>query len=188
MKNSMEEFLDRGGVIQEGGVRIMGRETYLLSIGYTADGKPASITARFGQGKWWNKKDGNWIAIADMSPGHRYNSAAMLMRTVHQIALRHAFAFGIEAAQHDGGDMAHDSLEQISDELFERANNDPRAWLRSTTLYRALTDGLTIQGDGTEPWQKTGRDPVTGGPTEVPPPMTKVCEIPACGCSGEAHP
>lgn len=187
-KTGPEEFLDRGGVIHEGGVRIMSRETYALSIGYTADGKPASITARFAQGKWWLKRDGTYAAIADMSPGHRYNSAALLMRRARVIAFRHAFAFAGEAAAHDGGEMAHDSLEQIAGELTDQAMDDPQAWLRGTTLYKALTEGLTIHGDGTEPWQKTGRDPVAGQPTEVPPPMTRTCELPACGCSGEAHP
>jgi hypothetical protein len=101
----------------------------------------------FGQREWWLRKTGEWVRIADMSPGHRYNTAAMLMRN----------------------------------------NPDLRPVLVVTALYRELISGLTIQGDGTEPWQKTGRDPVTGEPCEAPPPMTRVCEIPACGCSGEAH-
>jgi hypothetical protein len=185
-KNSMEEFLDGGGVIS-GGATIMGRETYLLSIGYSKDGKPLSVTARFDQGEWWQRKTGEWARIAEMSPGHRYNTAAMLMRNAAGHAFAFAWGMSIEAGAHDGGDMAQDALDDLAAEAHQNAITDPRGWLRGTTLYKALTAGLTIQGDGTEPWQKTGRDPVTGEPCEVPPPMVRGCEIPGCGCSGEAH-
>lgn len=186
-KHPVEEFLDCGGVIHDGGAVVMSRETYARSIGYTSDGKPESITARFAQSIWWRKRDNSWIAIADMSPGHRYNTAAMLMQAAPLHAVRHAMAFACDVGAHDGGEMAHDALEGISDELNEQAFSDPRAWLRGTTLYRALTAGLKVRGAGAAPWQKTGRDPVTGKKTKVPPVMVRVCELPACGCSGEAH-
>ena len=112
-----------------------------------ADRRPATERDYFAQKTWWRNRAGEFIKVSEMSQGHRYNSAAMLMRN----------------------------------------NPDAREVLRVTALYRALVDGLTIQGDGTEPWQKAGRDPVTGEPCEVPPPMVRVCEIPDCGCSGEAH-
>lgn len=168
-----EEHLDAGDVIEVGGARVMDRQAYLLSIGYTADGKPGSITTRFGQAEWWLQKSGAWIRIADMAPGHRYNTAAMLMRDAGSLAFKHAMAFSIDVSRHDGGDMAHDVLEGIAADLIQQAAIDPAGWLRSAALYRALTAGLTIQGDGTEPWQKTGRDPVTGEPTEVPPRMAR---------------
>jgi hypothetical protein len=175
-----------GAIIVDGMAVVMTREAYAELIGYRAS-KPLSLTARFAQGTWWRMKTGEWRQISDMTPGHRYNTAAMLMRTAENLALRHAFAFAGVVDEHDGGDMAHASLEGIADDLAVQAVVDPRGWLRETALYKALTAGLTITGDGTEPWQKTGRDPVTGEPTEVPPIMTRVCEIPACGCSGEAH-
>lgn len=71
--------------------------------------------------------------------------------------------------------------------LVRNADQYARTWLRETPLYRALTAGLTIQGDGAEPWQKTGRDPVTGEVTEVPPRRVRVCMDSSCGCSGEEH-
>jgi hypothetical protein len=186
-KTPVDEFLDHGGVMTSGGVTVMGRETYLLSIGYSADGKPLSVMARFGQGEWWRRKTGEWARIAEMSAGHRYNTAAMLMRNAARHAFTYTWQMTGEAAAHDGGDMAQDALDDLAAEAHHDAITDPRGWLRETTLYGALTAGLTIQGDGTEPWQKTGRDPVTGEPCEVPPPMVRVCEIPDCGCSGEAH-
>lgn len=170
------------------GARIMDRDTYAASIGLAPGGKPLWITRPFEQGEWWQQRSGEWIRTADMSPGHRYNTAAMLMRAASYHAFRYALTSSIEVASHDGGEMAHDSLERASDEVWDATSSDPRGWLRGTTLYRALTHGLTIQGEGTEPWQKTGRDPVTGAETEVPPPTPRACEIPACGCSGEAHP
>jgi hypothetical protein len=150
-------------------------------------GKPMSIPARFDQAEWWRRKTGEWVKVAGMSPGHRYNTAAMLMREADVIATRYSAGFSVMAAMHDGGEMAHEALGREASDLHERAMRDPRGWLRTTVLYKALTDGLTVQGDGTQPWQKTGRDPVTGEPTEVPPPMRRACEIPTCGCSGEAH-
>lgn len=181
-----EEFLDRGGVISSHGVTVMSRATYEESIGYR-NGKPITVTARFDQGEWWLQKSGAWIRIADMSPGHRYNTAAMLMRAANVHAFKYAFEFAGVVDRHDGGEMAHDALERLADQINEQTVNDPEGWLRETALYKALTAGLAIVGDGTEPWQKTGRDPVTGEPCEVPPPMVRVCEIPGCGCSGEAH-
>lgn len=159
-----EAFVRRGEVLRANGATIMSLETYARSIGYSADGKPLSLTARFAQGEWWRRKTGEWVRIAEMSPGHRYNTAAMLMRNAPAIAFRHAWAFGSEAADYDGGEMAHDALERIAVGLTEQAVNDPSGWLQSTTLYRALTAGLAVQGAGTEPHQKTGRDPVTGEP------------------------
>jgi len=186
-KNSVEGFLDSGGVIS-GGPTIMSRATYAASIGYSPDGKPLSVTARFTQGEWWRTRDGRWLRIAEMSAGHRYNTAAMLMRGAALHAFRYAWGFADEVDAHDGGEVAHSSLERALDEVNEQSINDPLGWLRETSLYKALTAGLTVQGHGTRPWQAEGRDPVTGEPCEVPPPFKRVCEIPACGCSGEEHP
>lgn len=181
-----EKFLDDGGVIFEGGGTVMSRETYARSIGIV-NGKPVSVTARFDQGEWWRKKTGDWVRIADMSPGHRYNTAAMLMRSAEVHGFHYVMGFAGTVDAHDGGDMAHESLERMLDDLIRQTDKDPRGWLRETSLYKALTAGLSVQDDGTKPWQANGRDPVTGEPCEVPPPYTRVCEVPDCGCSGEAH-
>jgi hypothetical protein len=139
------------------------------------------------QGEWWRQRDGSFVRIADMTPGHRYNSAAMLMRGAPVAALKYALNFRISIPSPDDvGDMTMDSLEREAAEV-DAATGDPATWLRETALYRALTAGLAVRGDGTQPWQATGRDPVTGKKTKVPPAMVQSCEIPACGCSGEAH-
>lgn len=182
-----DEMRRNGGVMDVGNAIIMTRDAYAASIGYSPEGKPMSVTARFGQGDWWRRLSGEWVRIGDMTPQHRYNTAAILMRGARIHAFRFAWEFAGEVGRHNGGEMAHDSLERELDHLNEQAFKDPQGWLRETTLYKALTAGLTVTGDGTEPWQKTGRDPVTGEPTEVPLRMTRVCEIPDCGCSGEAH-
>lgn len=182
-----EDALKRAGAIYTDGATVMTRAAYAESIGYSADSKPLSVTARFSQGTWWRRVNGSWVRIAEMDPGHRYNTAAMLMRGAPHHAFRYAWGFAGEVTAHDGGEMAHDALERALDQLTSQAIRDPREWLKGTALYKALTAGLVIQGDGSEPWNQTGRDPVTGEPCEVPPRLAKVCEIPGCGCSGEAH-
>lgn len=141
----------------------------------------------YDQGEWWQQKSGSWVRIAEMSPGHRYNSAAMILRGAGVIGFGYSVGFALEADGHDGGDMAHESLQRAADDLARRIADDPCGWMRETPVYRALTAGLTIHGGGTRPWQATRTDPVTGEETEVPPRMVRVCEIPDCGCSGEEH-
>lgn len=188
MTDHEKEECDRTGtVVTSAGATVMTRAAYASSIGYNAYGKPMSVTARFDQREWWLTKDGRWLRIAEMEPGHRYNTAAMLLRTARLHAFRYAWGFAGEVGAHDGGEMAHDALERMSDEITRRSVNDPHGWLRGTALYQALTAGLTIQGDGMRPWQAEKRDPATGEPCEVPPPRARVCAIPACGCSGSEH-
>lgn len=139
------------------------------------------------QGDWWRRQSGEWVRIAEMNPGHRYNTAAMLMRSAHMYAYAIARDAALDAGSYRGGDMAQESLDWIADHAARQAIEDPADVLRETTLYQALTAGLTIHGDGTDPHQKTGRNPETGDPEEKPPPMTQVCKIPACGCSGLEH-
>lgn len=146
-----------------------------------------TVTAMLGQGEWWRQRSGQWIRVADMSPGHRYNTAAMVLRDAKKYATAIAAEMITYAAGHDGGDVAHSVLERMAAEAGYDAICDPQKPIRESVLYRALTVGLTVQVDGTAAWQKNGRDPVTGEVCEVPPPLTKVCELPACGCSGEAH-
>jgi len=188
-KSEVEKFLDGAGEVMLTGFGVvMSKDTYAASIGYSPDVKPLSVTARFNQGEWWRTRDGRWLRVVEMEPGHRYNTAAMLMRTAHIQAGRYAWGFAGMVAEHDGGDMAHESLERALDEIVEQIGGDPQGWLRGTVLYKALTAGLTVQGDGTRPWQAEKRDPVTGEPCKVPPRFVPVCRLDDCGCSGEAHP
>jgi hypothetical protein len=152
-----------------------GRIAARIASRTTPDGRVLdTASAMLGQGEWWRRKTGEWARIADMSPGHRYNTAALVMRN----ATGHALAIASEAIfyadTHDGGDGAQSALDRVASKAQHIALNDPQRAVRESVLYRALTAGLTVQGDGTQPWQKTGGDPM--------------CEIPACGCSGEAHP
>lgn len=153
------------------------------------DGAPGTLADMLDQDVWWRQKSGAWIKVADMSPGHRYNTAAMILRVAGAYAFRYVMQFAAEVGMHDGGDLAHNSLERELDMLHEKAVNDPRGWMRGTKLYKALAEGLAVRGDGTESWQNSGFDPVSGLPLadEIPPRLPRVCEIPACGCSGEAH-
>lgn len=117
----------------------------------TPDGTVIPTTvALLRQDVWWRRQTGEWVRIAEMSPGHRYNTAALLMRSASTYA------------SHDGGGMAQDALEAVEADAVGRAFDDPAGVLRETALYQALIAGLTIVGDGTEPHQKTGRNPVTG--------------------------
>lgn len=156
----------------------------------TADRRRGPLTGSiFDQGAWWRQRDGSFIRIAEMTPGHRYNSAALFLRAAAAHAWR--YVANIQRAvpgEGECGDLTMNSLEHEFDKLSELTTRDPAGWMRETVLYRALTAGLKIQGDGTKPWQATGRDPVSGEETEVPPPMTRSCELPSCGCSGEVHP
>lgn len=139
------------------------------------------------QGTWWRRQSGEWVRIAEMNPGHRYNTAAMLMRNAHVYARLIAIQCLDDASEHDGGDGAQDRLDRIAYHAVRQAAEDPADVLRETTLYQALTAGLTIYGDGTEPHQKTGRNPETGDLEEKPPPMARPCRIPECACPGLEH-
>lgn len=188
MDGPEDELKRTGGVVVDGMAKVFTREAYLRTIGRSGDGKPATVVSLFDQGEWWLNRGKRWLRIADMGPGHRYNTAAMLLRGAPVHAFRYAWGFSGMVANHDGGEMAHDALEQAADELFRETAGQPHAWLRATSLYKALTAGLTVQPDGTKPWQANGRDPVTGEPCEVPPRLEPVCMDSSCGCSGKAHP
>lgn len=145
------------------------------------------VGSLFDQAEWWCRRDGSFIRLSEMNPGHRYNTAAMIMRNAARHAHAYSLTFSMMASRHDGGDMAHEALERQADEIARQSIYDPQGWVRGTALYRALTAGLLVQGDPTRPWEANGRDPVTGCPCDLPPQLTKVCAIPDCGCSGKAH-
>jgi hypothetical protein len=188
MSEGPEDVLKRDGAMAVDGGVVMTREYAEALAGYR-DGKPMNIVSRFDQREWWLTKDGRWLRIAEMEPGYRYNAAAMLMRSAPRQAFGYAMSFAGMVDAHDGDDMAHDALERMAEETWSKIDDDAEGWLRETALYQALTAGLTIQGDGTRPWQAEKRDPVTGETCAVPlPRLPEVCMIPDCGCSGLAHP
>lgn len=171
---------------------IMTRDSYAASIGHSPDGKPLSVTARFDQGEWWLTKDGRWLRIADMDETHRYNVAAMLMRRAARHAFAYSWAFVGVVSAHDGGDMAHDALERISDELNEKTARDPQGWLRETALYRALTARLPTKPKKLKKLVKRARHysdcpkrkDLKAETCTCPKP---ICQDSSCGCFGEAH-
>lgn len=141
--------------------------------------KPLSVRERFDQGEWWRMKDGTWIRIADMAPSHRGNTARMLMRRAAHHAFMYSFGLlrEVNIVQSGplalSGEMSLDAIDRMLDDTERETSEDPHGWLARTTLFKALVDGLT-GGDA------RGLDPAEYG--------KPVCRIPACGCSGEAHP
>jgi hypothetical protein len=62
----------------------------------------------------WTTRDGETIALEDMTPEHRENTLNFIGRRMHRyrdvIVLHYLF----EAAWHDGGDAAQDALDAIA--------------------------------------------------------------------------
>lgn len=191
MSSKRDVDRDGSGVI-DGVAVVMTRDAYAASIGYSPDGKPIGVVARFDQGEWWRTRDDRWLRIADMDETHRYNTAAMLTRRAGHHAFAYALSFAGEVDRHDGGDMAHDALERISDELNEQAARDPEGWLRGTTLYRALTAGLPAKARKVAKLAERARHYSTcpkrtdlkADTCTCPEP---ICMDSSCGCSGKAH-
>jgi hypothetical protein len=189
MSEGMAGPTGRNGILDGG--RVMTRDAYAASIGHTADGKPLSVTARFDQGTWWRTKDDRWLRIADMDETHRYNTAAMLMRHAGRHAFAYSLGWDITVAEHDGGDMAHESLERIADEIRDQIR-DPQEWLRGTALYRALTAGFPTKRKALKRLaERAGHWSTCPKRTDL---SAKTCTCPrpvfmdsSCGCSGEAH-
>jgi len=117
------------------------------------------------QGETWVPNGKPALPIADMDVTWRYNASQWLLRQAKALAWRYemgeaAFIYGTTAptiiADEDGqpipgpdiavfapmGEMAQDALErELADAQEERAA-DPEGWLKTTTLYQALVDGL----------------------------------------------
>ena len=69
----------------------------------------------------WTNSLGRDILIADMDPEYARAIKNMLLRKAQHYVNRQAWRMVFVTAAHDGGEMAHDSLEQITDELMEAA-------------------------------------------------------------------
>jgi len=110
-------------------------DTQPLAVGLRA-GKRPIVGFVYDQAEWWRQKGGQWIRIADMEPGHRANTAAMLLRNAEGIAWR----LGISELTvfRNAPDDVVDSWMQITDQR----ERDPQRWMRGTALYRALTADL----------------------------------------------
>jgi hypothetical protein len=102
-------------------------------------GAPRSWCACLAQGEWWKSADG-WVRIANMTPAHRANAARRTLVKVEHILLQ--VEWEEMRILTDAPDEVWDSFENE----WERRSADPRAWLRSTALYQALTVGTRFDG------------------------------------------
>lgn len=146
----------------------------------TTDEHPASLHALFDQGEWWRTKDGTWIRVADMARSHRLNTARFLLRR----ARRYSRALYVEAWRFmpdlgDASDGVFNALCGAPEAEADRRDADPVAWMVQTELYRAIADGLAVDGAiDMDLMARIGNAPL----------LPEVCALDDCGCSGEAHP
>lgn len=85
-----------------------------------------SFTDRMYQDEVWPTRDSRNLLIAAMSIEHVYNSLAYLEKNAERIALSYAMSPVFLAAPDD----VHAELDRIVE--------DPKTWVRSTPVYRAL--------------------------------------------------
>lgn len=101
----------------------------------------------FDQGERWKPSGKPLVAIADMDPAWRHNSARFLERRAAEFAIRYGRAeamwWAAECASQIGPSEA--SRDGIEREMAERADaraEDPVGWIRTTALHKALVAGL----------------------------------------------
>lgn len=91
------------------------------------------------QGTIWFARGGVHTYIADMDPEWRYNASRMLERKAERLAEAYGWAELDWMARI--GPMSEHVEDQFDREIWDR-DHDPLAWIRRTTLYRALTANL----------------------------------------------
>jgi hypothetical protein len=69
--------------------------------------------------KHWMDALGRTVLIEEMDPEHARNAKNLLLRQRRMIVRALSWRMSMEAAMHDGGDMAQDALDQVADELLE---------------------------------------------------------------------
>lgn len=91
------------------------------------------------QSKMWVTKEKQIIKIEDLDKRHAQNILRWLDRRAPHIKLA-AEAWWMDTVErHDGGEMAHDSLEDALDEVVEM---DADGYLHGTALYKALQEHI----------------------------------------------
>jgi hypothetical protein len=93
--------------------------------------KPRDTLELLAQRAWWRNASGEWLAIADMTPEHRLNAAAMLVRKAaayQRAALMAEINFMRAFSPPD--DVEFDTFGQ------------PVDWMQRQHLYRALVADL----------------------------------------------
>ncbi len=105
----------------------------------SAEDKPRGVAAYLDQTVWWKSLNG-WILVADMSPEHRRNAAAWLLRQSFRWEDRAAWEeFRIFGNAPDC--VVDEWLAEVSDR-----QEDPQRWARESKLYRALTEHMKPDG------------------------------------------
>jgi hypothetical protein len=99
------------------------------------------------QGEKWQPNGKPAVAIADMDPEWRYNTARYLERHAAVIGQRYSLAqtmwfAAITSSPLGPGENAADSIEHDIDREEAEIARDPVAWIRTTKLHRALVAGL----------------------------------------------
>lgn len=113
------------------------------------ESRPLGYADRINQGEWWMTKHSGWIRIADMDRQHRVNTVRFLEQRAATVAQRYSLSLRMQL-----GDAPDEVVDSAIQEDQDRAEA-PLAWLRTTPLYRALSEGL----DPDEPYEiavKTG--------------------------------
>lgn len=84
------------------------------------------------QGEWWVDVNHQWHKINGMTLGHVENVMALLRSRATVLAMRQTWAM------HDYAANAPDGAYYAVTREIEEIERNPLAWLKSTTLYRAL--------------------------------------------------
>ncbi|HZB31256.1 MAG TPA: hypothetical protein VE465_13915 [Streptosporangiaceae bacterium] len=127
--------------------------------------KSRAYFAYFNQGEWWVPNGKPPIRVTDMDSAWRHNAAAFLVRRARGYLFYYGAGeigaiFGATAREVIGEDngqpvfgrmvslapdpdsRAADALERELEQAWEERGADPEAWMKSTTLYRALVKDL----------------------------------------------
>jgi len=98
----------------------------------TLQSRPPHPVDMYDQKIWWRTAGGEWVRVADMAPDHCRNTAAYLLRHAEAIAVRQGFRELV---------VYGDAPDDVVDSWMRRDAmrlDDPRGWITSTRLYRAL--------------------------------------------------
>lgn len=109
-------------------------ETFAAVYGRELLGAGFSILRRL-RGHIWQTQAGQTLTVDQMGLSHVQNLIRWLERRAEIILIAAQVEIACTVVDHNGGEMAHDSLEQAEAELHEMNAMD---YLRSTELYKAL--------------------------------------------------
>lgn len=111
------------------------------------------------QTRWWRTKDQGWVRVKDMTLQHKRHLLAWLERRPRNLVAIHTAEVDRASRQamhwvanHDGGEMAHESLERMADDLtdawaeryrlWKAGEAECMKWLLQTPLYKRLQSDI----------------------------------------------